>query len=54
VLLPAILVDLWPAITRRHRPPSPLPRRLALAADECSLWLGAGNPEFQQLPWKEH
>src|SRR6266508_2381583 len=54
VLLPGILAGLWPAITRRQSPPSSLPRLLALAADECGLWLGARDPETRQHHWKEH
>src|SRR2546428_446354 len=34
-------VGLWPAITRRQSPPSPLPRQTSLGAGECGLWLGA-------------
>ena len=34
-----------PAITRRESPPSPLPRRPALAADERGLRLGARDAE---------
>ncbi len=51
---PAIHAGLWPAITRRQSPPSPLPRLPALAADECGLWLGARDPETRQHHWKEH
>ncbi len=39
VPLPAIHAGLWPAITRRQSPPSPLPRLKALAAVECGLWM---------------
>src|SRR6058998_1420877 len=49
-----MLVGLWPAITRRQSPPSPLPRLPALAADECGLWLGARDPEARQHHWQEH
>src|SRR5712691_838409 len=35
---PAIHVGLWPAITRRQCPPSPLARLTSLAAVECGLW----------------
>ena len=34
------------AITRRQSPPSPSPRRPALASDECELWLGARDAEL--------
>jgi len=36
----------WPDITLHQSPPSPLLRRPACAADECGLWLGASDPEF--------
>src|SRR5919197_5971414 len=39
---------LWPAITRRESPPSPLPRLPTLAAGECGLSLGARDPETRQ------
>jgi len=39
---------LWPAITRRQEPPSPLPRQPAFAADECGPWLGPRDPEARQ------
>jgi hypothetical protein len=54
VPLPAVHAGLWPAITRRQSPPSPLPRLQALAADECGLLLGARDPEFHQRHWKGH
>src|SRR6266545_6754127 len=40
----------WPAITRRQSPPSPLPRLLALAADECGLWLETAAPAKPARP----
>jgi ferredoxin-NADP reductase len=49
-----MLDDFWPAITRRQRPPSPLPRLLALAADERGLLLGASDPESRQNHRKRH
>src|SRR3989442_8589747 len=54
VPLPAIHACLWPAITRRQSPPSPLPRQPSLAAGECGLWLGARDPEAGQHYWKGH
>ena len=44
----------WPAITLRHSPPSFLPRRPALAANECGLWLGARDPGIRQQNWTGH
>src|SRR5439155_12038180 len=52
VPLPAIHACFWPAITRRESPPSPLPRRLSLAAGECGRWLGARDPKAGQHHWK--
>ena len=54
VPLRAMHVRFWPASTRRHEPPSPLPRQLALAADECGPWLGARDPETGQHHPKRH
>ncbi len=50
----AIHAGLSLAITRRQEPPSPLPRRPALAADECGPWLGARDRERRQHHLKEH
>src|SRR5438093_12428147 len=47
---PAIHAGFWPAITRRQSPPSPLPRLLALDADECSLWLETAAPAKPPRP----
>ena len=54
VPLPAIHAGFWPAITLRQSRPSLLPRRPALAANECGLWLGAHKPEARQHHWKAH
>jgi len=51
VPLPAMLAGLWPAITRRQSPPSPLARQTSLAAVECGLWLGARDPEIRRHYW---
>ena len=54
VPLQAIHACICPAITRRESPPSPLPRRPALAADECGLSLGARDAEARQHYLKGH
>src|SRR5712691_7347050 len=54
VPLPAIHARFWPAITRRERPPSPLHRPPACAAEECDLSLGARDPEARQHYWQGH
>ena len=46
--LPAIHACPCPAFTRRQSPPSPSPRLLALASDECELWLGARDAGARQ------
>ena len=54
VLLPAIHAGFCLAITRRERPPAPLRRLPACAADACGLSLGARDPEARRHYWKEH
>jgi len=54
VPLQAMNACFCPAITRRRSPPSPLPRRPALAADECSLRLGARDAEARQHHLQGH
>ena len=44
-------VRLSPAITLRQRPPLPLRRQPACAADKCGLWLGASDREPGQHRW---
>ena len=50
----AIHACFCPAITRRRSAPSPLPRPLALAADECALRLGARDAEAGHHYLKGH
>ena len=54
VTLQAMNTHFRPAITLRQSPPSVLPRRPALAATECGLWLGAHDSEEERHHLKGH
>ena len=54
VPLPGMVALFSPAITRRRSPPTPLPRRPALAAGACGLRLGAPDREPRPHSRKEH